>query len=995
MKKTLFLALVIAFPAFANSQNCLPDGIIFNTQSQIDNFPANYPECDSIIGQIAILGDYITNLDSLIQIRFIGGGLHINQCSQLSSIKGLKNLKGIGRTLAIIYCNSLKSFEGLGEIEYIGNDFLLWDNYFIQDLSQLSNLKVVEGNLVIHFMDGLKSLKGLENLKRINNELVIWKNDSLANIQSLMHLDTIRNGITIMRCPRIKDLNGLSNTNMLRGRLTIRMNDSLSDIYALHNLNPNALDSVIIRNNPMLSECSINSICELLEIQPEIVYVENNASLCNSIEEIEINCNDQGCLGEDFIFTTQLQIDSFPINYPNCSVIEGDLTISGGEILNLEGLSQIRKVNGRFSVLNCSELLNLNGLERLHEIGKELYLLQNNSLINIDAFAGLFRVGKDIKIDSNISLQNVNGFIGLRLVSKLEISSNLNLSNISGLSNLRKIDGDFSFILNPKVINFNEISNLQEISGGLTINACESLNSMNGFENIEKLPNGLLISSCDSLLDLSGLQNLNKVDKFCIIRDCKYLSKFEGLESLNYVDSLQLINLSSIKNFEGLNSILTINGILDVSWNDSLESFQGLENIESLNGGLTVMHNRQLRSFDKLIGLKSIADGIYIMGNDLINNVKGLNNVVEFKGQIGIIENSNLQSLEGLENIFTDSITRFEITENPKLYLCHVPSICEFIENIPDDIYINVSDNLNGCNNIEEIMEWCFISSENLHPFPLIEQNPVWRVLDKEKNEIETFQTHKLEFLADTIICDYYYSKITIGEKTVFLRQDNLKYVYRIGNDCSSKEYLLYDFGLDWGDETYLGWGQHMFIQKDTASFVVSAIDYIQQFGVSRKRISLTYSEPDNSYTGELEWVEGIGSLEHPFYPFALMDNELKHEYELLCLDSLGTQIYQNPNYNTCDTNYNAINELIIEDWKIKPNPFHKYISISNENIEILDIHLFTITGQEIPLDWPRNAQTTLIRVLEEASYGFCLLQIITEQGSQNIKLLRLRDFTY
>jgi hypothetical protein len=55
---------------------------------------------------------------------------------------------------------------------------------------------------------------------------------------------------------------------------------------------------------------------------------------------------------------------------------------------------------------------------------------------------------------------------------------------------------------------------------------------------------------------------------------------------------------------------------------------------------------------------------------------------------------------------------------------------------------------------------------------------------------------------------------------------------------------------------------------------------------------------------------------------------------------------------------------------------------------------MFTITGQEIPLHWTRNAQTTQIQILEEGFYGVCLLQIITEQGSRNIKLLRLSDFT-
>ena len=40
---------------------------------------------------------------------------------------------------------------------------------------------------------------------------------------------------------------------------------------------------------------------------------------------------------------TQNQVDSFPINYPGCTEIDGYLTISGADITNLNGLSNILK----------------------------------------------------------------------------------------------------------------------------------------------------------------------------------------------------------------------------------------------------------------------------------------------------------------------------------------------------------------------------------------------------------------------------------------------------------------------------------------------------------------------------------------------------------------------------------------------------------------------------------------------------------------------------
>ena len=63
----------------------------------------------------------------------------------------------------------------------------------------------------------------------------------------------------------------------------------------------------------------------------------------------------QPCLPEGITFTTQAQIDSFQINYPNCTEIEGDVIISG-YITNLYGLSVLTSIEGnlgaRFRVDN-------------------------------------------------------------------------------------------------------------------------------------------------------------------------------------------------------------------------------------------------------------------------------------------------------------------------------------------------------------------------------------------------------------------------------------------------------------------------------------------------------------------------------------------------------------------------------------------------------------------------------------------------------------------
>ena len=73
--KRLALLIVIALliQSTASSQPCLPDGITFQTQAEIDNFQTNYPNCNEIEGDVIISGDSITNLNGLSVVTSIGG----------------------------------------------------------------------------------------------------------------------------------------------------------------------------------------------------------------------------------------------------------------------------------------------------------------------------------------------------------------------------------------------------------------------------------------------------------------------------------------------------------------------------------------------------------------------------------------------------------------------------------------------------------------------------------------------------------------------------------------------------------------------------------------------------------------------------------------------------------------------------------------------------------------------------------------------------------
>jgi len=84
--------LVSTVSIYTCPTSCLPEGITFSTQEQIDNFQVNYPYCTEIEGDVEINGDDITNIDSLNVLTSIGGYLKIDSNDILTSLSGLENI---------------------------------------------------------------------------------------------------------------------------------------------------------------------------------------------------------------------------------------------------------------------------------------------------------------------------------------------------------------------------------------------------------------------------------------------------------------------------------------------------------------------------------------------------------------------------------------------------------------------------------------------------------------------------------------------------------------------------------------------------------------------------------------------------------------------------------------------------------------------------------------------------------------------------------------
>mgnify|MGYP002619607575 CR=1 FL=1 len=254
MKKFIVLISVVATGyTFATAQPCLPDGITFSSQAQIDNFQTDYPGCTVIEGGVSIQGNDITNLNGLSVLTSIGGNLMIGSYAagnpSVSSLTGLDNLTSIGGYLWLKKNPLLSNLNGLEELTSIGTDLIIWHNDALSTLSGMGSLAFVGGTLVIEYNASLTSLTGLEGLTSIGGELLIGYHISLT---SLAGLDNIEAG---------------------------------------------SITNLIIRYNPSLSTCEVQSICDYLTSPNGTVDIAFNASGCNNQAEVTAACETLGIEG--------------------------------------------------------------------------------------------------------------------------------------------------------------------------------------------------------------------------------------------------------------------------------------------------------------------------------------------------------------------------------------------------------------------------------------------------------------------------------------------------------------------------------------------------------------------------------------------------------------------------------------------------------------------------------------------------------------------------
>ena len=449
------------------------------------------------------------------------------------------------------------------------------------------------------------------------------------------------------------------------------------------------------------------------------------------------------------IISSQAEIDNFALMYPSCTMLQENLIISGSDITSLVGLNQIESVFSSLTISNTliTNISGLEGIEFTHDAAG-ISISENPSLVSIQGLVVSTSQPIDLFVHINPNLESLEGLSGITELSSLWLVSNDSLINLTGLENV------------------NSIIPAMGVTNYISVSSNSSLVNFNGLQNVLILPGAteMHITANPSLTTMDGFLASGSAVYFVSIRQNNNLPNLIGLEGLH-----------------------TVFNQLWVAENESLESFEGLGIQNEYVNDIIIFDNPVLTSLSALNGVTEVG-GLLIDNCDTLINLAGLENLY-VQGLEGyyfwLRNNDNLADLSAIEDNVFVGLPHLDISGNSSLSICHVTSICNFLES--GGVHI-IENNAPGCNNAPQVLQGCETLSVldfNLTEAVQIYPNPVSETLRIESSEEMVIQTITVySILGETVLETFEesidFSSISSGVYFVEVETDRGSVVKRI-----------------------------------------------------------------------------------------------------------------------------------------------------------------------------------------------------------------------
>lgn len=375
------------------------------------------------------------------------------------------------------------------------------------------------------------------------------------------------------------------------------------------------------------------------------------------------------------MFTRQGQVDSFKINYPGCTIIAGNMTLTR-DVQQLDSLHLITKVKGNLFI-NYSKLINLKGLTALDSAGR-VVIGNNDQLINLDGINKL-KFCDDLTISNCFQLTDIAGISQVSFKGLIIINC-FKLKKIIGFNAAKTLTASLSIIENFDVDTIDAFHNVDSIYGRLRINGHNKLKMLSMGEKLKYIRDDLEITNSPllpSLPDFPLLDNVRTV-KLENLHGLQQISSFPVLSQARQDVLIQLND--KLENINDFNALSQIGRDLVIHKLPELKEISGFNKLEVVNRSV---------SFDQLNKLKNL------------NSFAALNQT----DSVDIRTCQSLDDISGITKLDFSKLNYLGLAGNENLSYCHYFPLCLYLQE--NRGRHSIASNKSGCNTANEIKETC------------------------------------------------------------------------------------------------------------------------------------------------------------------------------------------------------------------------------------------------------------------------------------------------
>ena len=292
-----------------------------------------------------------------------------------------------------------------------------------------------------------------------------------------------------------------------------------------------------------------------------------------------LTLSSQSCFPEGLAFSAQSQVDQFAAVNIGCKKINGNLTILGKNIKNLDGLSQITEVEGDIYITGCDSIINIDGLKNIQKVGGAIRI-QNNPLLMSIGFQHLKHVKGDFfYISSNPKIKSLSAMNRLDSISGIfQIWNQDSITSLTGLDSLTFVGKDIAIFKNKNLKSLNGLSSLVHAGDGFRVYENATLSTLDALSVDLKIDGPLVINDNPTLSDCAAraiCEYIKNPSSFMVFNNnssgCSSVSDVQTacLSSGDHLTSIDEIKIypnpaSEFITFEGIKFIESVATLYDI-----------------------------------------------------------------------------------------------------------------------------------------------------------------------------------------------------------------------------------------------------------------------------------------------------------------------------------------------------------------------------------------------------------------------------------------------